>query len=102
MSDSKPAEKIQHTATSAHIALGAGLISSTLFLVAASLVAVGCLIATTQGLGELKEGSDDNMRAMVWGGLSFFNVVVFYICGIVGLRKVMRGYKETERIAKGG
>lgn len=99
MSEANPAAKIQHTVTSAHIALGAGLISSTLFLMAASLVAVGCLIASTQQMGTIDETSDDAMRVMFWGFLSFLTVVIFYICGIVGIRKVLRGYREMERLA---
>ena len=100
MNDVETQVKLQHTSTSAYIALGAGLISSTLFLIAASLVAVGCLIASTQSMGEIKEGSDDGMRVMVWGFLSMMNVIVFYVIGIVGMRKTIRCYKELDRLAK--
>jgi hypothetical protein len=91
--------KLQPTSDSVHIALGAGLIVSTLFLVAASLVAVGCLIASTQSIGDIEEGSDDSMRVMFWYGLSMINVTVFYWFGIAGLRKTMRGYKDLDRLA---
>ena len=100
MNDVDTPVKLQHTSTSAHIALGAGLISSTLFLVAASLVAVGSLIASTQSMGAIEEGSDDSMRVMFWGFLSLMNVIVFYMFGIAGLRKTMRGYKDLERLAQ--
>ena len=90
----------QHTVTSAQIALAAGLVSSTLFLMAASIVAVGCLIASTQSMGSIKEGSDDSVRVMFWGFLSLMNVIVFYIFGIAGLVRTMRGYKEFSRRIK--
>ena len=99
MTNSETPAKLEHTSTSAHIALGAGLISSTLFLAAASVVAVGCLIASTQSMGAIEEGSDDSMRVMFWGFLSLMNVIVFYLFGIVGLMKTMRGYKDLERLA---
>jgi hypothetical protein len=90
----------EHTVTSAQIALAAGLVSSTLFLMAASFVAVGCLIASTQSMGAIKEGSDDSVRVMFWGFLSLMNVIVFYFFGIAGLVKTMRGYKEFSRLTK--
>ena len=100
MNDVDTPRKLQQTSTSAHIALGAGLIASTLFLVAASLVAVGCLMASTQSMGAIEEGSDDSMRVMFWGFLSLMNVIVFYVFGFAGLRKTMRGYKDLERMAE--
>ena len=100
MADTSEAKDIHYNATSAHVALGAGLISSTLFLVAASVVAVGCLVASTQPITALEEGSDVDIRLKVWGFLSVMNVIIFYIFGIVGMRKVLRGYKEFDQMAK--
>jgi len=90
----------QHSVTSAQIALAAGLVSSTLFLMAASFVAVGCLIASTQSIGQIAEGTDDSVRVMFWYFLSLMNVIVFYWFGIAGLVKTMRGHKEFNRLIK--
>jgi len=100
MSDDVNRLQGQHTVTSAQIALAAGLVSSTLFLMAASFVAVGLLIASTQSIGAIKERSDDSVRVMFWYFLSLMNVIVFYFFGITGLAKTMRGYKEFSRLTK--
>jgi hypothetical protein len=100
MSDDVNRLQGQHTVTSAQIALAAGLVSSTLFLMAASFVAVGLLIASTQSIGAIKEGSDDSVRVLFWYFLSLMNVIVFYFFGITGLVKTMRGYKEFSRLTK--
>ena len=100
MTEDNKESKPLHTVTSAHIALGAGLISSTLFLVAASLVTVGCFIASTQSIGAIEEGSADEIRVMFWGSISLITVIVFYYCGIVGMKKVLRGYRESDQLTK--
>jgi hypothetical protein len=97
MSENVDRLQTHYTTTSAQIALAAGLLSSTLFLMGASFVAVGYLVASTQSMGAIQEGTDDSVRVMFWGFLSLMNVIVFYFFGIAGLVKTMRGYKEFNR-----
>jgi hypothetical protein len=83
-------------ALSTHIRLAAGLIASTLFLLTASLLTVGFLIAATMEIRP-PAGKFAEFGAMFLGGLSLLNIVFFYWRGLTGLGKVMAGYKEIDK-----